>query len=248
MAETTLILALEGEVWLADFASAITHFQALVDALGEYLNRDAVVHWELAALTAGSASTTIRGVSLDREFLAQVSNAFLTIGEHMQQGKTIPYPHAIAQPATQLTQSINGRITAIRLATAEGSARIATRIPSPGRAERVVSYGEIRGTVETLQRRQHRFTLYEDLFDHGVVCRLQPEQEEMMRQFWGREVVVQGEIERDATTHRPVEVRSVDTIQLLGAVPPGSYERARGILPFGATDPIDVLRRLRDAE
>ena len=95
----------------------------------------------------------------------------------------------------------------------------------------MVSYGEIRGTVETLQRRQHRFTLYEDLFDHGVVFRLQPEQEEMMRQFWGREVVVQGEIERDATTHRPVEVRSVDTIQLLGAVPPGSYERARGILP-----------------
>ena len=70
----------------------------------------------------------------------------------------------------------------------------------------------------------------------------------MMRQFWGREVIVQGEIERDATTHRPVEIRRVDTIALLAAVPPGSYERARGILSFGATDPIELLRRLRDAE
>jgi hypothetical protein len=55
-------------------------------------------------------------------------------------------------------------------------------------------------------------------------------------------------MERDATTFRIVEVRSVDDIQLLASVPSGSYERARGILNFGATPPADLLRRIRDAE
>jgi hypothetical protein len=69
-----------------------------------------------------------------------------------------------------------------------------------------------------------------------------------MRQFWGKDVVVTGEIERDAETQRPVEVRVVDDIQLLQSVPAGSYERARGIMKFGDERPEDLLRRLRDGE
>jgi hypothetical protein len=76
MAETTLTLSLEGQVWLTDFTSVMTHFQELVEALCEHLNREAVVHWEIVDLKAGSTVTTIRGASLDHEFLAQVSNAF----------------------------------------------------------------------------------------------------------------------------------------------------------------------------
>jgi len=248
MAETTLTLSLEGQVWLTDFTSVMTHFQELVEALCEYLNREAVVHWEIVDLKAGSTVTTIRGASLDREFLAQVSNAFLTIGQHMQRGQSIPYPYPIAQPATQLTHVINGRITAVRFATAQNSITIETRVPSPGRTGRAVSYGEIRGTVETLQRRQHRFTLYDELFDQAVTCHLRSDQHEMMRQLWGKAVVVTGEIERDVETQRPVEIRVVDDIQLLESVVPGSYERARGILRFGDERPADLLRRLRDAE
>ena len=157
MVETTLILGLEGQVWLTDFTSAMTHFQELVEALCEHLDREAVVHWEVVDLKAGSTSTTIQGSALDREFLTQVSNAFMAIGQHMQRGQTIPYPYPVIQPATQLTHVINGRITAVRFATAETSITIETRVPSPGRAGRLVSYGEVRGTVETLQRRQHRF-------------------------------------------------------------------------------------------
>jgi hypothetical protein len=218
-----------------------------VEALCAYHNREVVVHWEIVDLKAGSTSTTIRGASLDREFLAQVSNAFITIGQYMQRGQTIPYPYPVAQPAAQLTHILNGRITAVRLATPESSITIETRVPSPGRADRLVSYGEVRGTVETLQRRQHRFTLYDELFDQAVTCRLRPDQQELMRQFWGKDVVVTGEIERDAETQQPLEVRVVDDIQLLQSVPPGSYERARGIMQFSKERPEDLLRRLRDA-
>jgi hypothetical protein len=70
----------------------------------------------------------------------------------------------------------------------------------------------------------------------------------MMRQLWGKDVVVTGEIERDAETQRPIEIRIVDDMQLLQSVTPGRYERARGILRFGDERPKDLLRRLRDAE
>ena len=248
MAETMLTLSLEGQVGLTDFTRAMTHFQELVEALCEYLNREAVIDWDVVALHAGSTTTTIRGSSLDREFLAQVSNAFVTIGQHMQRGHTIPYPPQIAAPATQLTHLLNGRITAIQFATPQQAIVIETSMPSPGRPGRVVSYGEIRGTVETLQRRRHRFTLYDDVFDQAVICHLRADQHEIMRHMWGKEVVVTGDITREVETYRPFEMRVVDDIRLVEQVPPGSYARTRGIMPFGDIRPADLLRRLRDAE
>ena len=78
--------------------------------------------------------------------------------------------------------------------------RVDRHIATPSSPRRRISYGEVIGTVETLQRRQNQFAIYDEIFDERIVCRLRPDQQEMMRDFWGKLVVVTGELETDVTT------------------------------------------------
>jgi hypothetical protein len=92
---------------------------------------------------------------------------------------------------------INGRITAVRFLTEEEDVAINQRAAAPGREGRSYSFGEVRGKVETLQRRRRRsFSLYDELFDQKVICRLcyfqdelgnkqlAPDTEEILDFFW----------------------------------------------------------------
>jgi hypothetical protein len=246
MAETQLTIALEGEVSLHDFRVTMARFDALIEALCVHVNREAVVHWDIVDLKAGSATATVKGTSLDHAFIAEVSRIYLDVGKRLEGGQTLPYPASIIRPASQLTHVINGRVTAVRFRTTDAEAAIVHRTVSPEREGRTYALGEVRGTVETLQRRRHRFTLYDELFDQAVVCHLRPNQEEMMRAFWGKEVIVTGEIGRDARSGRPVVVSDVTDIQLFPVVPPGSYERARGVWDLGTDQPELLLRRIRN--
>jgi hypothetical protein len=247
MAEARLTIALDGEVSLHDYRQTIVHFELLLKALCTRVDRESDVHWDIVGLEAGSATATVEGRSLDRALLAEVIDNYIDIGKRLQRGETLPYPDAITRHAMQLTQVINGRITAVRFLTEEDEAAVDQRTAPLGREGRTYSLGEVRGTVETLQRRRRRsFSLYDELFDQKVICRLRPSQEEMMGQFWGKDVVVTGEIEWDARSGRPVEVRDVYSIEFLPAVPPGSYERARGVWDMGTAEPEILLRRLRD--
>ena len=149
----------------------------------------------------------------------------------------------------ELAQLLRPIITAaaMRLQTEDTEAEIVQRLFLPVGEGTVYSFGEVRGIVETLRRRRRRsFTLYDELFDQQVICRLRPSQEEMMRQFWGKEVVVTGEIRWDVRSGRPVRISDVHDIQFLPVVPPGSYERARGVWDLGTDQPEILLRRLRD--
>ena len=74
--------------------------------------------------------------------------------------------------------------------------------PVPDEEERKLrtrALGSIEGIVHTLQRREGLvFALYDSLLDRRVLCYLQPEQEEKMREIWGKRVRVTGSISRDA--------------------------------------------------
>ena len=248
MAATTLKLGLEGQVSLQDYALTLARLRRFVEALCLHVDREAIVHWEIAALAGGSATTTILGSSLDHAFLEQVTDAYLTIAEHFHQGTPAPYPALIIRPAAQLTQVLNGQVTSLRFGASGQDIVVQTPLASPEPSERTLSLGEVRGTVETLQRRKHRFTLYDELFDQAVVCRVNAEQEVQMGAFWGKEVVVTGEIVRHAQSGRAMAVREVFTIEFPPSVPPGSFEKARGIFGAAGSLPGIVLRRLRDAD
>src|SRR5207302_7451289 len=106
----------------------------------------------------------------DRRLLTEVKNIYEDIGKRLERGETLPYPEAIARPATQLTQVINGHVTAVRLRTEDAEAEIVQRIVPPEGGGANHSFGEVRGTVETLQRRRRRrFALYDELFDQKVI-------------------------------------------------------------------------------
>ncbi len=247
MAETRLTIALEGKVSLHDFRLTMVRFDKFLKELCEHIDRESVVHWDIVALEAGSATATVEGSSLNRDLLTKAKDIYEDIGKHLARGQPPPYPEVLARPAAQLTQVINGRVTAVRLQTEDTEAEIVQRLSLPEGEGTVYSFGEVRGTVETLQRRHQRsFTLYDELFDQQVICRLRPSQEEMMRQFWGKEVVVTGEIRWDARSGRPVRISDVHDIQFLPVVPPGSYERARGVWDLGTDQPEILLRSLRD--
>jgi len=124
MAETRLTIALEGEVSLHDFRVTMARFDALIDALCAHVNREAVVHWDIVHLEAGSATATVKGASLDHTFIAEVSRIYLDVGKRLERGETLPYPASITRPASQLTHIINGRVTVVRFRTIDAEAAI----------------------------------------------------------------------------------------------------------------------------
>lgn len=248
MAEIRLTLALEGEVSLDDFATSLSHWRHLLEALRQYTAHEAVVHWDIGTLEASSAITTILGTSLDSGLLHHVEDSYMDIGRHLQRRSPLPYPLAVMRPALQLTHVINGRVTAIRFQTDTQTIRIHTRVPLPEYSRRTHAFGSIRGVVETLQRRRHRFILYDELFDAPVRCRIHEGQEELLRGVWGKAVEVVGEIGRDAQRQVPIEVRDIWEIRVLPDAVPAGYLRARGVVDFGTETPEILLRRLRDAE
>jgi len=112
------------------------------------------------------------------------------------------------------------------------------------------AYGAVEGRVQTVtSRRGLRFTLYDSLYDHAVSCYLGEKQEELMRGVWGRRAVVEGWISRDPISGRPVAIRRIFNVTVLPDVAPGSYEKARGALPYDPADvaPEERVRQVRDA-
>jgi hypothetical protein len=61
--DTTLTLALEGDVTLAQFANAVDHFHKLLRNLTEEVAADHDIQWDLEDLHYGSAMITVVGHS-----------------------------------------------------------------------------------------------------------------------------------------------------------------------------------------
>ena len=130
---------------------------------------------------------------------------------------------------------------------------VAITTPVKGEEDRILrthGIGSIDGTVETLQRRNgYAFTLYDTLLDRAITCHLRPDQEDLMREAWGKRVRVTGYIGRDPLTGRALDIRDIWEIQILPEIAPGSYKAALGILENDdSTLPEVLVRRLRDAE
>ena len=239
--------SLGGEVTLELFQDALKRFAGVLDALRE--SHDANVHWLVAELEHGSVSATVRAVPLDEATsprIPTICDEYLNAAATIQGG------------VADLTNPLHRRMydllkladDAHRLVIASDGRRIdfgtPIRLDKLEEPKQYITMGTLRGHVETLSRRNDlNFRLYELATGAAVVCHMDPDSEEVMRELWGHIADVTGTISREVATDKPLSIRSVTNVEPVEAGDAGGWRKARGVL---RTDtPAEVLiRRLRD--
>jgi hypothetical protein len=245
-----LTLALEGEVVLQEFASAISTFNSLLIELSAEVGGSAKIDWIIDELHEGSAIATFRGVYPEMALVENVVNAYEEIGSALASGSEIPFSDSIRKHSAALTSILNGKITALRFETSSNEYFISGKVQGKITTSIKYTYGTVKGTVETLSKHKKlSFTLWDAVFEKPVHCYFKDGEEENMRNIWGKKAVVSGKVGRQPHTGRVVVVREVNYVRAVEEVLPGSYRSARGILPWGKGDETaeDMIRRLRDA-
>jgi hypothetical protein len=163
MPDTTLVLALEGDVRLDQFSEAVNRFHKLLLNLTQEVAADTKIEWDLEDLQYGSAIVTVVGRADTEESVQSVASAFEDVGQALQQYQPIPFSPYVAREAESLTKLINGNIKSVRLGTDRKEAIIygvfdAKKI---GTAKPMVSFGSVKGRVQAISNRRNlRFTLY----------------------------------------------------------------------------------------
>lgn len=250
MTDDILTIALDGDITLADFSEAIRLFRLLVDALSQEVGGKTKVDWRIDDLQTGSAIATIRGTSPRPEITEEIIRAFAIVGSALQRHETIPYSDKVRRRASAIPDLVQGSIVSIRLETPFSDSLITRHTGQPKVSEITYAYGQVRGAVQTLtSRRGLKFTLYDSIFDKPISCYLKEDQEEIMRDAWGRKVIVSGLIGREPDQKCAVVVREIQAIEVLVDVPSSSYLFARGALSAEKENekPEAVIRSIRDA-
>jgi len=259
----TVTLAMDGEVSLDDFATAMDHFRGLVQALTDELADGNAVRWVIDQLMAGSALATARGIPTHdsaRKRLAAVVSGYLEVGRSLEHRRPVPFSPSVGRAAAGLA-TLLPRVESIRFETPEDEAIVAGGLTEPAgegqlafevhrtTERRRPAYGAVRGRVQTLSSRgQLRFTLYDALNNRAVSCYLAEGQQDLMRSAWDQMAIVEGLVTRDASG-RPLSVRQVREVRILAESGPKDYLMARGAIPIppDAPRPEEIIRRLRDA-
>jgi hypothetical protein len=248
VSKDTLTLKLTGEVPLSDFAQAVGRFSALVNALSSEISGNHI-EWQIVGLESGSATAIVRGFYQDIEVVEKVVEAYSVVGEALENRKPIPYSASVANEAYALTTIIGGKVTGIQLITDNRQSHISEPLPSEQEPKKMGSIGTIIGLVETLSmRRNLRFILYDATFDRAVTCYIDKEQENIMRDLWGKQVSVTGKIFREPFSGKPVEIRNIKKITILNDKSTDLHKRAKGAIPWQNGDllPEQIIRRIRD--
>lgn len=252
MPKDTIAIVMEGEIPLPTFVQVMGNFSALVQQLSDEVVGPDGVEWDISLLKSGSATAAVRGDSYNVADVERVVLAYGIVGQAIENKQPIPYSDDIAGLARAITTALNSKVTAIRFVTDDHVASITE--PSVEEEEtdagKQYSLGTITGVIETISLRgKLKFTLYDSLFDRAVTCRLERDQQEVLREAWGKRVTVSGWIFRDPDTGRPVSISRAKLVKILDDVPPSSYKRARGIIPWRKGDdlPEVLIRRVRNA-
>lgn len=251
MENNTLTMALMGDVPLREFASAMANFYALIDNLSGEIDKDNKIEWVIEALESGSAIATIRPLSGSTDVIRKVIAAYATVGDALKTNAPIPYSEKVSGPAKSLTQLLNGKITSLRFETYGRDITISGHYDQESK-EDVTPYkafGVVKGRLQTLSsRRGVRFTLYDSVFDKAISCYLREGQDDsMLRENWGKKVLVTGLISRDHKTGKPYSIRDISAIEPVKSSPPGSWRKAMGILKLNEGETSEsAIRAARD--
>ena len=245
MAKNTLTFELGGVIDIRHLEEGVTAFRRLLSALSSKSN----VKWSVDDLQPGSAITTLRGESGNAADVEHIIDQFEEIGRALERQEEIKFQSRVIS-AAEAIKKLAESVEYVRFETPAQDYTVYGNGLAEQQAPTTVAIGAIVGRVQTLSSRAGlRFNLYDTIHDKAVACYLEPGQEELMRETWGRRARVSGRISRQANTGRPLAIRQILAVEILEDSLPGSYRQARGTVPWRPGDllPEDAIRRLRDA-
>ncbi len=255
MAEETLTIKLSGAITLTDFAEAMGRYDRFVRALAAEADGRAPVTFAIDGLQTGSTMTSVEVSSPSARVVTGTLQGYHEVSQVLaRRGQLAGHSRRVQNAGRKVAEIIQfPSVESVRLESVLGEALLVR----PTAAERDeapqlrYSYGALQGRVDTLTRRRGlRFVLYDLLTDNAISCYLVPGQEERVRDTWGYNVLVRGEIGRDPRTWRPEVVRQIVDVVMLSDVDASSYRSLRGKLrpPANAPAPEVRIRRLRDED
>jgi hypothetical protein len=253
MARQSLTLWLDGHPTLDEYVTALTHWRELI----ELSSSNSSITWELEGLEISSALTTALGVSDDEVGLQESTARMIDIGVELRD-TGVARDRKFAKAARGLMSVLNSRVPSLRLENERSDVTIQRTPETPHRPVEVANlvendvavFGAVEGRIQTVSNRGSlRFSLYDLAFDKQVSCYLDANDEDMLRNAWGRIAVVEGKVKRDPKTSRPTTVRNVTSIVVLPEAIPNAWRQAQGALAgIGDGEPTETtVRRLRDA-
>lgn len=239
--------SLGGEVTLDLLQDALERFSGVLDVLRE--SHDANIDWVVAGLEHGSISAAVRAVPIDDSAAPKVSalcHEYLDAATSIQRGQA-DFTFPLHRQMYQLAQ-LADEAHPLAIATDGEQVEIQESISLKGfeGPKQYVTFGTLRGRVETLSRHQQlNFRLYESSTGHSVICHMNPDTEETMRDVWGYIADVTGTISRDSDTDRPRSMKSITSVEPVEEGGSGGWRRARGALR-SKTPAETLIGRLRD--
>jgi len=255
VADDTLTIKLNGTIDAGDFAEAMRRFNKFVRALSTEVDRKAKITLDVEDLQVGSTLVSTHIAAPEPQIVVGTVQSYhdttQLIARHLPlEGHTKSVQHwgRMIGDLPRLRS-----IESVRLESVLGEALLVREEIQVDKAPVTLRYsmGALRGRVETLSRRRGlRFVLYDLLNDTPVSCYLSVGQEELMRDAWGRLVLVHGNVGRDAEQWRPEVMRQITDVTILKEVEPESYLGLRGRwkVPAGGLEPEKRIRSMRDDE
>ncbi len=244
MAGNTVTFALGGRVDIDKLAEGVNALQRLIGAL---TGSDKVT-WVVDDLQSGSAVATLRGECDNPAIAERIVNDYADIGGRLQRRERLNYGRRVDHAADAI-KSLAQTVDFVRFETPNDDYTIYGNGQAKNRTLSK-SMGAITGRIQTLSNRGGlRFNLYDVVHDRAVGCYLRQGQEALMREAWGRRARVSGSITREQPTGRPLTIREILDVEILEDSPPGSYQLAKGAVPWSSGDkmPEEIIRQLRDA-
>lgn len=254
MSDESVTLRLGGSVTVDDFVARATSWLGILRSITDEAGLGSHVTWQLAGLDYGSAIVTAEPLPDSPEVarvLPRLVSDYLDSARAVRDGfpsdgrrslRLVRELAAEATPDSEITfETPEAEVIFI------GGTKAAAEVVAP---ESAAALGTVRGRIETVsQRGRLRFTLYDLTSDRAVICYVEPDKEELLRNVWGHLADVTGLVSRDPRTDRALSVRRVTSIDLVREPTTQAFLRARGAVPAlpDALPSEELIRIVRDA-
>ena len=247
-----ITLTLDGTITIQDFAEATQALNGLVSNLSQEVNHSQSHHlaWQVEQLEVSGAIITLHPLGGCSSKSHRVVREYESIGQKLSEGKELKeYSAGIVKAAQKLVKLVQTqKVTSIRFETAKSDYVINPEKLSQEERDRTTTFGAVEGRMQMLSNRHGlRFFVYDFVFDKAVSCYIRPEQQNLLLNLWGKEVIVEGSITRDHRSGRPMSVRNIVTIEVLNQAFLGAYKDIIGAYTLGEEiSSEEYIRRLRD--